>query len=147
MRLVGAGSTFMNSLMKISGNHSFSAAMWSLLMLHIPLGSTWWMNCTRSHLAPRTMPSCAFTSRTTDRIKMLTQVGMLWLMTERKPFCQTLPDNRIYPMLVKAWKTDSENVSSSLKLQVENEAQKVSFPMEPGSFCLPLLGSSQETRR
>lgn len=100
----------MNSLMKISGNHSFSAAMWSLLMPYIPVGSTWWMNCTRSYLAPRTMPSCAFTSRMTDRIKMLTQVEMLWLMTEQKPFCQTLPDNRIYSMLVKAWKTDSESL-------------------------------------
>lgn len=146
MRLVGTGSTFMNSLMKISGNHSFSAAMWSLLMPHILLGSTWWMNCTRSYLAPGTMPFCAFTSKT-DRIKMLTQVGMLWLMTEQKPFCQTLPDNRPYPMLVKAWKTDGENVSSSLKLQAENEAEKGSFPMEPGSFYLPLLGSSLETQR
>lgn len=48
-------------------------------------------------------------------------------------------------MLVKASVTDSKNVSSSMKQQVENEAEKEPFPGEPTSFHLPLLRSSLET--
>lgn len=33
----------------------------------------------------------------------------------------------------------------TLKQQVENEAEEESFPMEPTSFHLPLLGSSLGT--
>lgn len=46
-------------------------------------------------------------------------------------------------MLLKAWVT--ENASSSLQQQVENEAEKASFPVEPTSVHLPFLGSSLET--
>lgn len=49
-------------------------------------------------------------------------------------------------MLLKAWVTDSENASSPLQQQqVENEAEKESFPVEPTSVHLPLLSSSLET--